>query len=222
LQRWLSYYHHIGGHWFCQPGCSNCCDLAVWVTLPEAWHLAWKLPTPLQTICHTQAQQIIELASSCHNEADFLHRYRSTLGPCLFLLANSHCLIHAQRPLSCRGVFSMLPGTFCRHDFPETLHQQESEQLAAQLDRRVTNGTPYLLPPLHLSHNQQKKLKKSMLQHFSFSLAGLLPLLIHLLIAPEQDTGLASPLDQAAWQEWLAHHPLPDYVIAATHTHEHF
>lgn len=95
----------------CRRGCSHCCYLLVYLTLPEALAIAERLlssPERLKEVRRAIAAQLTTLTDPLITQ----HSYFRQQHPCIFL-NNSECTIYDVRPTECRYYYVLSSPDLC-------------------------------------------------------------------------------------------------------------
>lgn len=96
----------------CREGCASCCNLQVFVSLPEAVAMI----EPLME----DKRAIADLVMRCEQQLQFQKLDRAAHFaqgvPCVFLTGVKTCGIYERRPVSCRNHYVASPPENCAHD----------------------------------------------------------------------------------------------------------
>lgn len=93
----------------CQKGCASCCNLLVYISLPEAVALAEKVLESPATVadvmrkCYEQIQRL---------RLDGTEYFRQAV-PCMFLDESKACTVYDARPMPCRHHYVVSPPEDC-------------------------------------------------------------------------------------------------------------
>lgn len=115
----------------CTKGCSHCCSLQIYISLPEAVAIAERMsqtPARLKQMVQKCEEHIgkQQLNQSAH--------FKQNL-PCMFLTNNKECSIYDVRPMPCRHHYAVTPPESCAPNA-----EQESEvgrYDTSEVDREV-------------------------------------------------------------------------------------
>ncbi len=177
---WVEEHAGLGGRIFCARGCSSCCNLTVNATFPEALTLAEGLTQAQRVSLRRHMDLLRELLPETETLKDFLRLHRRQVGFCPFLETGGACGVYPFRPLACRALFSTRNSDWCAVDF-STLHPAEKQAYLSSLDPKVVAfPTHYLASPQGLARELESSALAAMRERFGFSVAGNLPVLVHL------------------------------------------
>lgn len=134
----------------CRKGCASCCNLLVYISLPEAVAIAEKvLEDPARTAdvlrkCYEQIQKL-------HLDAD---KYFRQAVPCMFLDESKACTVYDVRPMPCRHHYVVSPPEDCSPLVDGKtivrLNTQKADVFVTQESLRVSKQRqiPLLLAPI--------------------------------------------------------------------------
>ncbi len=178
---WADSLARRGARIWCGRGCSNCCNMAVFTTFPEAWQIAREITPEQAAITADRAAGVRTLLPRAKDFKSLLRLQRQDGQPCPFLDAEGACGIYSHRPLPCRALFSTRNPDWCAVDFGD-LHPAEKQAFLSSLDPAlVAYPTHYLAAPQELARHLEADLLAAMQLRYGFSLAGLLPVMVHLI-----------------------------------------
>jgi Fe-S-cluster containining protein len=171
-----------GGRIWCGRSCSDCCTLAVFTTFPEARQIAAEITPELAVAVRSQVDRIRTFLPQASDFKSFLRLHRRPGGTCPFLGGDGACNIYPLRPLACRALLSTRNNAWCAVDFSE-LHSGEKQAYLSSLDPAVVAvPTHYLAAPQQLARELEEQILSAMGFRYGFSLSGLLPVLVHLIL----------------------------------------
>lgn len=168
------------GRIFCGAGCSNCCNLVVNATLPEAMVIAASLNPVQIAAVKAHVPRMLAAWDDRWDLKGYLRWHRQSLGLCPLLTAGGECGVYPVRPLACRALLATRPSEWCAVDF-SSLSSLEKELFMGSLDRTaVSYPTHYFAASQEVAESFEQKLVQAQQQAWGFSLSGNLSALIFL------------------------------------------
>jgi Fe-S-cluster containining protein len=188
---WQNAFTAASGTIHCRRGCSNCCNLTVNCSYPEALVASSTLLSTQLPHLQQHVHRLATLAQTASTLPAWLRIHRAESGGCPFLDADGACTIYAVRPLTCRALLATREPTWCATDF-STLSSQEKQDFMASLNRDVVDfPMHYVAATKQFAVQHEQSLLQTMAAEYGFALYGSLPILLWL----EQTGGLSTAIN---------------------------
>jgi hypothetical protein len=165
---------------YCQPGCSNCCSLAVNCSFPEALAIIKALSPEQRDRVYAQLPALQLISQQSGDLKQYLRLFRDKIDGCPLLTEEGCCGIYPVRPFSCRALLSTRNSSWCAVDIA-ALHPLEKEAFLSSLEPElVAFPTHYLAATQELGLEFESQALSAMRDVFGIAISGNLIYLLWL------------------------------------------